>query len=38
MDQTIVNWLFAGLGAAFGWVLKVVWDAIKELILVESSS
>jgi inhibitor of KinA sporulation pathway (predicted exonuclease) len=31
MDQTIVNWLFAGLGAAFGWVLKVVWDAIKEL-------
>ena len=31
MDQTIVNWLFAGLGAALGWVLKVVWDAIKEL-------
>ena len=31
MDQTIVNWLFAGLGATLGWVLKVVWDAIKEL-------
>tara|TARA_R110002126_G_scaffold222950_1_gene368032 strand:+ start:175 stop:462 length:288 start_codon:yes stop_codon:yes gene_type:complete len=31
MDQTIVNWLFAGFGAALGWVLKVVWDAIKEL-------
>jgi hypothetical protein len=30
MDQTIVNWLFAGLGATLGWVLKVVWDAIKE--------
>jgi hypothetical protein len=31
MDQTIVNWLFAGFGATFGWVLKVIWDAIKEL-------
>ena len=31
MDQTIVNWLFTGFGAALGWVLKVVWDAIKEL-------
>lgn len=31
MDQTIVNWLFAGFGATLGWVLKVVWDAIKEL-------
>ena len=31
MDQTIINWLFAGFGAAIGWVTKVVWDAIKEL-------
>jgi hypothetical protein len=31
MDQTIVNWLFTGCGAALGWILKVVWDAIKEL-------
>jgi len=31
MDQTIVNWLFSGFGAAVGWVLKVVWDAVKEL-------
>lgn len=31
MDQTIVNWLFTGFGAALGWILKVVWDAIKEL-------
>lgn len=31
MDQTIVNWLFTGFGAAVGWVLKVVWDAITEL-------
>ena len=31
MDQTLINWVFAGAGAAFGWVLKVVWDAIQEL-------
>jgi F0F1-type ATP synthase membrane subunit b/b' len=31
MDQTIINWLFAGFGATLGWVMKVVWDAIKEL-------
>jgi hypothetical protein len=31
MDQALINWVFAGAGAAFGWVLKVVWDAIQEL-------
>jgi F0F1-type ATP synthase membrane subunit b/b' len=31
MDQTIVNWLFVGFGATLGWVMKVVWDAIKDL-------
>lgn len=31
MDQTIINWLFAGLGASLGWLMKVVWDAIKDL-------
>lgn len=31
MDQTIINWLFAGFGATLGWVMKVVWDAIKDL-------
>lgn len=31
MDQTIINWLFTGFGAALGWVLKVIWDAIKDL-------
>lgn len=31
MDQTIINWLFAGSGAAMGWVLKVIWDAIRDL-------
>ena len=31
MDQSLINWVFAGGGAAFGWVLKVVWDAIQDL-------
>jgi predicted nucleic acid-binding Zn-ribbon protein len=31
MDQTIINWLFAGFGAAMGWILKVIWDAIRDL-------
>lgn len=31
MDQQIINWLFIGFGAAIGWILKVVWDAITDL-------
>lgn len=31
VDQQIVNWLFVACGAAIGWVLKVIWDAISSL-------
>jgi F0F1-type ATP synthase membrane subunit b/b' len=31
MDQTIVNWLFVAFGATLGWLVTVVWGAIKEL-------
>lgn len=31
MDQQIINWLFTAVGAAFGWILKVIWDAIRDL-------
>jgi hypothetical protein len=31
MEQSVLNWLFAGCGAAFGWILKIVWDAITDL-------
>lgn len=31
MEQSILNWLFGGLGAAFGWILKIIWDAINDL-------
>lgn len=31
MDQMIFNWAVAVAGAAGGWILKVIWDAIVEL-------
>ena len=31
MDQTIINWIIGGAGAILGWLVKVIWDAIKEL-------
>jgi F0F1-type ATP synthase membrane subunit b/b' len=31
VDQTIINWLFAGFGATLGWLMKVIWSAIQEL-------
>lgn len=31
MDQTVINWIIGGAGAVLGWLVKVIWDAIKEL-------
>mgnify|MGYP003345618135 FL=1 len=31
MDQSVFNIIVALCGALGGWVLKVIWDAIKEL-------
>jgi hypothetical protein len=31
MDQSLLNWVFAFIGGLLGWLVKVVWDAIKEL-------
>lgn len=31
MDQTIINWIMAGGGAAVGWILKIIWDSIQDL-------
>lgn len=31
MDQMIFNWIIAFAGAAGGWILKVIWDAIQDL-------
>jgi hypothetical protein len=31
IDQTIVNWLLAGLGGLIGFLLQVVWQAVKDL-------
>lgn len=31
MEQVVVNWVLAALGATLGWLLKSVWNAIGEL-------
>lgn len=31
MDQAVFNWIVALCGVLGGWILKVIWDAIKEL-------
>lgn len=31
MDQMVFNWVVAFAGAAVGWILKIIWDAIVEL-------
>ena len=31
MEQSLINALIAVVGSAFGWILKVIWDAVKEL-------
>jgi len=31
MDQTIINWVMAGFGGLIGFLMKAVWDAVKDL-------
>lgn len=31
MDQMVFNWIVAFAGAAGGWILKIIWDAIQDL-------
>lgn len=31
MDQTVVNWVMGGFGALLGFLLKSVWQAVKDL-------
>ena len=31
MDQVIVNWILSGFGALIGFLLNVVWQAVKDL-------
>lgn len=32
MDQALVNWLLAGFGGLIGFLLNVVWQAVKDLL------
>lgn len=31
MDQSVINWILGGFGALLGFVVKAVWDAVKDL-------
>ncbi len=31
MDQALVNWMLAGFGGLIGFLLNVVWQAVKDL-------
>lgn len=31
MDQTIINWLLVGFGGLISFVLKSLWEAVKDL-------
>lgn len=31
MDHALVNWLLAGFGGLIGFLLNVVWQAVKDL-------
>ena len=31
MEQNLINTLITVVGAIFGWVLKVIWDAVRDL-------
>jgi hypothetical protein len=31
MEQYVINWLFAAVGALTGWLVKVLWDAVGDL-------
>lgn len=31
LDQTLINYLMAGFGAAVSFILKVIWEGLREL-------
>ena len=31
MDQTLINYLMAGFGAAISFILRVIWEGVREL-------
>lgn len=31
MEQTLINAVFAGLGAVLSFVLKIIWDGLRDL-------
>ena len=37
IDQTIINGVFAGLGAVLSFILRIIWEGIRELQKADSN-
>ena len=35
MDQELINWLLGGFGGVLGFLLKSIWDAVKDLQIAD---
>ena len=31
MDQVLINWMMGGFGAAIAFILRVIWEGLREL-------
>lgn len=31
MDQSLINWMMGGFGAAIAFILRVIWEGLREL-------
>lgn len=31
VSQTVINWVFAALSAGFGFLVRVMWESVKDL-------
>jgi len=31
MDQALINWMMGGFGAAVAFILRVIWEGLREL-------
>jgi len=36
MDQTIINAIFTALGAALAFILRVIWEGLRELQIADT--
>jgi hypothetical protein len=37
MDQTVINWILGAFGGLVGFLLKTVWEAVKDLQVADKA-